>query len=144
MERKRSLRQEQKELTDMTAVDEAATWADLLVRREHRGPGDTLDAARNRAARKHQLPERALWSLRYRPPKDLAASVYRTLQRAYEAEVRRQEAKLRHELEITKAYPRTPALDAVIRETEALLEAMDRAKAGAASERAGTTPTGED
>ena len=51
MERKRSLRQEKKELTDMTAVDEAATWADLLVRREHRGPGDTLDAARNRSAR---------------------------------------------------------------------------------------------
>jgi len=36
-------------MTDLSVVDEAATWADLLVRREHRGPGDTIDAARQRA-----------------------------------------------------------------------------------------------
>ena len=118
MERKDPLHSEQK-LT--SAVDRAADWADLLVRREHRGVGDTIDAARMRAARKHKLPERVLWSLRYRKPKQIWADIYLALQRAYEAECERQEVRLAHELEITKTLPATAARLALIAETEALL-----------------------
>lgn len=121
-------------MTDLSVVDEAATWADLLVKREHRGPGDTIDAARLRAARKYHVPEQALWSLRYRRPKDIAGSIYRTLQRAVAAECERQEAKLRHELEITKALPPTAARLALIAETEAVLGSMASAESRSPSE----------
>lgn len=137
MERKQSLHLEQK-VTDLSAVDEAATWADLLERREFRGPGDTLEAARLRAARKHKVPERAFWSLRYRKPKDIAGSIYRSLQRAVAAEVERQEAKLAHQLEITKALPPTAARIALIAETEALLGRAEGSEAAAPTEPART------
>jgi hypothetical protein len=119
--RKHSLLPEQKPMTDLSVVDEAASWADLLVRREHRGPGDTIDAARQRAARKHKLPEQVLWSLRYRKPKRIWADLYKRLEMAVAAEIQSQEARLAHELAITKALPPTPARLALIAETEALL-----------------------
>lgn len=112
-------------MTDMTAdhlpVDQAKWWTNGLIRSNHRGPGDTVDAALHRAAVKHGLDPKILWRLRYRTPKDLLASVYLRIKSAYEAECERQEARLRHELEITKALPPTPARLALIRETEALL-----------------------
>lgn len=101
-------------MTDMTAVDEAASWADLIVRREHRGPGDTLDAARMRAARKHRLPEQTLWSLRYRKPKDLSASIYRALYRAYVAETQSMEAKIAENIKLLEALPASPARDRMV------------------------------
>jgi hypothetical protein len=119
--RKHPLLPEQKPMTDLSVVDEAASWADLLVRREHRGPGDTLDAARQRAARKHKLPEQVLWALRYRKPKRIWADLYKRLEMAVAAEIQSQEARLAHELAITKALPPTPARLALIAETEALL-----------------------
>ena len=111
-------------MTDMSVVDEAATWADLLVRREHRGPGDTIDAARQRAARKHKVPERTLWSLRYRKPKRIWADLYKRLELAVAAEIESQEARLAHELEITKALPPTASRQRLIRETEAVLGSL--------------------
>lgn len=114
MQDKHSLLVEQKPMTDMTAVDEAASWADLIVRREHRGPGDTLDAARMRAARKHRLPEQTLWSLRYRKPKDLSASIYRALYRAYVAETQSMEAKIAENIKLLEALPASPARDRMV------------------------------
>ena len=109
-------------MTDLSVVDEAATWADLLVRREHRGPGDTLDAARQRAARKHKLPEQVLWSLRYRKPKRIWADLYKRLEMAVAAEIQSQEARLAHELAIHKAtLSSTPSGRALVSEAEALL-----------------------
>lgn len=130
-------------VTDLSAVDEAASWADVLIGREHRGPGDTIDAARYRLARKHGVPERSLWALRYRKPKDIAGSVYRALQRAYEAECRRQEAKLRHELEITRALPATAAREALIAKSEALLGELAQQEAGAPSQPTNAEAQGE-
>lgn len=101
-------------MTDMTVVDEAASWADLLVRREHRGPGDTIDAARQRAARKHKVPEQALWSLRYRKPKDIAGSIYRSLYRAYQAETQTMEARIAENLKLIEALPPGPSRDRMV------------------------------
>lgn len=122
-------------MTDMTVVEEAASWADLLVKREHRGPGDTLDAARQRAARKHKLPEQVLWALRYRKPKRIWADLYKRLELAVAAEIQSQEARLAHELEIAKALPPTAARLALIAETEAVLGSMAGAAGSPASER---------
>lgn len=121
-------------MTDLSVVDEAASWADLLVKREHRGPGDTIDAARQRAARKHRLPEQVLWALRYRKPKRIWADLYKRLEQAVAAEIQSQEARLAHELEITKALPATPARLALIAETEALLGALEGAPGNTPSE----------
>lgn len=102
-------------------VDEAAGWAEALLQRTYRGPGDTIEAASYRAEQKYGVPANTFWALRYRKPKDILASIYKTLQAAYEAECGRQEARLRHELELVKALPSTPARQSLIAETEAAL-----------------------
>lgn len=114
MQDKHPLLVEQKNMTDMTAVDEAASWADLLVKREHRGPGDTIDAARMRAARKHKVPEQTFWALRYRKPKEIAGSVYRALMRAYDAETQSMEAKIAENLKLLEALPPGSARDRMV------------------------------
>lgn len=113
-------------MTDLSVVDEAATWADLLVRREHRGPGDTVEAARRRTARKHRLPERLLWALRYRKPKRIWADLYKRLELAVAAEIQSQEARLAHDIAITKAIATSPTGRALVDEAEALLGAKTR------------------
>lgn len=117
-------------------ADEAANWAESLIRKAHRGPGDTLEAAMHRVSRTHGIEHQTLWRLRYRRPKDLLASVYLKLKSAYEAECTRQEAKLRHELEITKTLPATPDRLALIAETEAFLGSL-----ASQARRASTQPT---
>jgi hypothetical protein len=59
--------------------------------------------------------------LKYRPPKDLLASIYMRLYAAYHNECERQEAKLRHELELAKALQGGASMEAAIREAEATL-----------------------
>lgn len=129
-------------MTDATAdtagVGEAKGWANRIIAANHRGPGDTVDAAMHRAAVKHGLDPKLLWRLRYRTPKDMLVSSWKRIQAAYDAECERQEAKLRHELEITKALPATPARLALVAETEALLAAMDSAPEGRTTEPAET------
>lgn len=118
------------------SVERAADWADLLVRREHRGPGDTTEAARLRAARKHRLPERLLWSLRYRRPKRIWADLYLLLEAAVAAEVRSQEARLAHELTLTRALPLSAAGIDLVDEAAALLGEAESASAQQAHEDA--------
>lgn len=114
-------------MTDLS-VDRAASWADLLVRREHRGPGDTTEAARVRAARKHRLPERLLWSLRYRRPKRIWADLYLSLEAAVAAEVKAQEARLAHEITLSRALLVNPAGVDLVDEAAALLGEAEGAK----------------
>lgn len=114
MERKETLQSVQKDMTDISAVDRAATWADMLIGREHRGMGDTVDAARARAARKHKLPERLLWSLRYRRPKEIGATLYLKIQEAVEAETKTMEAKIAENLKLLEALPAGPARDRMV------------------------------
>ena len=124
---KKSLRQEQ-EVFDAGAildpdsvVDDAARWSGALWQRTYEGMGDTQEAAMYRAAQRYGIDPGTFWALRYRRPKDILASIYLRLKAAYDAEVSRQEAKLRHELEITKALAPTEARLALVAETEALL-----------------------
>ncbi len=121
---------------DIEGVSEAKGWANQLIAANHRGPGDTTDAAIHRAAVKHGLDPKLLWRLRYRTPKSMLIGAWKRIKAAYDTECGRQEAKLRHELEITKALPPTPDRLALIAETEALLAAMDSEASSAPSERA--------
>lgn len=91
------------------------------MQRTYRGPGDTIEAASYRAEQKYGVPQQTLWALRYRKPKDVLASIYLKLKAAYEAECGRQEARLRHELELVKALPTTPARAALVADAEAAL-----------------------
>lgn len=121
---------------EATAVDEATGWANALVSRVYRGPGDTVEAAMHRAEQKFGVPAAVLWALRYRRPKALLAGIYLSLKAAYEAECNRQEAKLAHELAITKTLPATPARLRLIAETEALLGSVGVAEGRPAAEPA--------
>lgn len=102
-------------------VAKAAKWASALWNKTYEGMGDTQEAAMYRAEQKYGVPAQTFWALRYRPPKDMMASIYMRLMLAYEAECERQEAKLRHELEITKQLAATPSRLALIAETETVL-----------------------
>jgi len=64
-----------------------------------------------------------LWSLRYRPPKDIFVSTYELLRYAYLAEHEKHERLIRHELEITKAKSRIGA--AVVRAAASLAGEKD-------------------
>jgi hypothetical protein len=83
-------------------VSDARQWANNLVQREARGPGDTENAMR-RVSQRYGVDYSALWALRYRPPKRVFADIYFALRHAYEAECERQLRQLEHELEITRA-----------------------------------------
>lgn len=84
------------------AAAHARDWANQLVSRESRGPGDTENAMHRLEAR-YGISWRTFWSLRYRPPPDVLIGVYERLRAAYMAECERQLRLLRHELEITRA-----------------------------------------
>lgn len=103
-------------------ASEAKTWARDLVRLETRCPGDTENAMR-RLARRYDLSWRVFWTLRYRTPRDVLASVYLKLEAAYRAEIDRQMGLLKHEAAITrlKLGPDHPA----VREAEALVGTDD-------------------
>ena len=83
------------------AAAEARQWANALLRRETRGPGDQENAMR-RLEHRYGIAWRTFWTLRYRPPGDVLKGVYDRLRAAYMAECGRQERLLRHEIEITR------------------------------------------
>lgn len=105
-------------VTDTTAVDQAASWAKRLTHSEARGPGDMENAWR-RLEHRYGVPWRAFWSLRYRRPNEIAASIYLRLQAAYVAEGERLIRRIRHDIEVTKATSR--ADQALVVEIEALV-----------------------
>ncbi|WP_011579562.1 MULTISPECIES: hypothetical protein [Chelativorans] len=62
-------------------VSQARGMADFIIRSEHRGPGDTVEAAIHRAARNYGVPAQWLHRLRYRHRslRDLPASAFLSL-----------------------------------------------------------------
>lgn len=107
------------------AVQEAQKWANALVLRESRGPGD-LPNAMDRIERRYGVARGLIWALRYRPPKDILMGAYLSVRNAYLADCERQKRLLEHEIAITKA---TLGTDAEVDEAEALVAEME-AKVG--------------
>jgi hypothetical protein len=109
-------------MTDAAYVDEAADWARRLTHAEARGPGDLENAWRRLEAR-YGVSFHTWWALRYRKPKDIAASVYFRMRAAYEDACERQARTLAHELAITKA--KVGASNPAVVTTEAALGSAD-------------------
>lgn len=109
-----------KEKDEMSAAaSDARSWANFLILRESRGPGDTENAM-HRLEHRYGIPWRTFWGLRYRPPPDVLTGIHDRLRQAYHAECERQTRLLKHEIEISKiiAGPDAPA----VRAAEALVE----------------------
>lgn len=100
----------------------AQTFSADLLRWETRGPGDTANAMR-RIAGRASIPFGKLWSLRYRPPKEIASHILSRIEAAHAAEVQRQLRKLAHDAEITALV--AGASHPAVRAGEALLRAAD-------------------
>jgi hypothetical protein len=111
-------------MSEADLVMQAAEWAGVIVRREHRGYDDTKDAATYRTARKLKVPERLLFALRYpyRWPKSIAAGAYLKLQAAVEASLK-SELQLAREAGLdTNNSPAFRAAAAALRKTESAAE----------------------
>lgn len=109
-------------MSDCAYVDEAATWARDMERRETRGHGDRENAWRRLEAR-YGIPWRTFWALRYRKPASITIGLYVRLQAAYRAECERQMKRLEHELEITKA--KAGAHHPAVVQAQAVVDAAD-------------------
>lgn len=103
-------------------VEQATIWARALVQREARGPGD-IPAAMHRLAARHGISHHAFWTLRYRAPRDVAASIYFRLKEAYEYEIQRQLRLLEIELAVSRA--KLGASHPVVASVEASLGTVD-------------------
>jgi hypothetical protein len=103
-------------------VSNAQEWANELVRRESRGPGDYENAMRRLESR-YGIPWQTFWRLRHGRLKDVYVSIYVRLQAAYQAECERQMRLLAHEIEIAKAKglagtPAVAAAEALVDEAQ--------------------------
>lgn len=79
-------------------VEVAKGWAAKLVHQETARSGATTRDAAARVARRLKSSQSAVLSLLYSPPKDVGARLYRALQEAVEAEIRREIEALENEL----------------------------------------------
>lgn len=84
-----------------TGLTEARAWANAMVMREMRNPGD-MQNAMHRLETRYGIPWRTFWNLRYRAPADVMVGVWRQLKAAYEFECERQERLLEHERHVTE------------------------------------------
>lgn len=103
-------------------VSNAQEWANELVRRESRGPGDYENAMRRLESR-YGIPWQTFWRLRHGRLKDVYVSIYVRLQAAYQAECERQMRLLAHEIEIAKAKGLTHS--PAVAKAEALLHEVE-------------------
>lgn len=84
-----------------SGLTEAREWANAMVMREMRSPGD-MENAMHRLEHRYGIPWRTFWSLRYRAPADVLVGVWRQLKAAYELECERQERLLAHERHVAE------------------------------------------
>jgi hypothetical protein len=66
-------------------ITAAKEMASFLLAREHRGPGDTIDAAAHRIQTRYGVPCAVLMRLRHREVKDMLLSNFMALAVAYHA-----------------------------------------------------------
>lgn len=90
-------RTEQENKMSAAYINQAKDMAGWLLSREHRGPGDTIDAAAHRLERRYGVPSALLLRLRHRDVKDMLMSNFMTLAQAYQTATSRMEAALEHE-----------------------------------------------
>lgn len=114
----------------MSSVEAAVSYANRMIEREARGPGDTEDAMRRIEAR-YGVGYWTLWSLRYRRRdlKTIAADQFQRIRNAYLATCEQQLRALEHELALERARSGDVDTD-LVAEAESLL-AKIKARRGA-------------
>lgn len=91
------LRSEKRVMSAAAFVDHARSMARFLEDREAHALGDR-ELARARIEQRYGIAGSVLYSLRYRPPKQIAADVYSRLCQAVEDSAGRQMKALEHEV----------------------------------------------
>jgi hypothetical protein len=116
----------------MSSVEIAASYANRMIEREARGPGDTEEAIR-RIEAKTGIGYWTLWGLRYRRRdlKTIAADQFTRIRDAYLATCQRQIAALQHELAIEQARCGNDAFEDLALEAERLAARLRGAAAAA-------------
>lgn len=114
--------------TQMSSVDMASDYANRMVLREARGPGDTEEAMRRVEARTG-IGFSTLWSLRYRKPKSIDHDLFQRIRSAYLTLCERQLASLKHELAVEAARGDADAYSDLVAEAEALVAKLKAARA---------------
>ena len=114
-------------MSPAATVEQSQDWARKIVNADVRGPGD-LENAMRRVESRFGIPFAALWALRYRPPKDVAASIYLRLQQAHAAVCESQMRKYQDELE--KVRQTTGHSAAFVRAAVAVAGDSDRTAEG--------------
>lgn len=66
--------------------EEAKRMSRKLLQREHRGPGDTIEAAAHRIETRHRVPASVIMQCWNRPPREMKVSRWMAVFRAYWAE----------------------------------------------------------
>ena len=94
-------------------IDEARGMAAWLLANEHKGPGDTIDAAAYRLETRYGVPHSLLLRLRHREIKDMLMSNFAALAHAYQAATQRMEQRLEHEKKLA-TDPRLLRLAALV------------------------------
>ncbi len=91
----------------MSCVDahiaDARTMSDYLLRKEFRGPGDTIEAAIYRAERRWGVPASMLKRLRHRDVADMLLSNWIKLSAAYAAACEQSERQADHQEALARA-----------------------------------------
>lgn len=113
----------------MSSVEIAADYANRMIEREARGPGDTENAMR-RIEATTGIGYWSLWSLRYRRRdlKTIAADQFQRIRNAYLATCERQLSALKHELAVEQARNGNDDLSDLVAEAEALAEKIRAAR----------------
>jgi len=78
-------------------IGTAKGMADFLLSREHKGPGDTIEAAAYRLQSRFGVPSTVLMRLRHREVKDMLMSNFMALAAAYQSATERVEKAYQHE-----------------------------------------------
>lgn len=113
--------------TAMTSVDMASDYANRMVLREARGPGDT-EAAMRRVEARTGIGFSTLWSLRYRPPKTIDRDLFQRIKGAYLSLCERQLASLKHELAVETARGTDDDFSDLVAEAENLVAKLKAAQ----------------
>lgn len=87
----------------LDVMGDARFMSDTLLRREFRGPGDTIEAAAYRIEMRWGAPATLIKRLRHRNVTDMLISNYVKLKAAYEAACDYSEAQARHQEALSRA-----------------------------------------
>lgn len=117
-------------------VSEARGWALALWRTAHHLVGSTQDRAMRKAAAMAKVTPNTLWKLRYRPPREIGASVYFKLRIAHQKYVHSTEATVAQNLIALRALPSSPSRDRLVAGMEEFLRDSEGAEAWASATEA--------